>query len=274
MKQSDLVLNEMNQKHEERQKLFLRIHDDLLSHDYVMAYFYDSNLPKVLTTQDVFHLYIVVQPTYFEDFIKAKQQLSQEMEDVLFIEGAYNESASVNVYLKSGMKLQVTCCRPHEIKQYVWNKKVYMGHDSYGLVEYLKKETQNLVFDLNSAEVVKWRTHILSTLFNLQQSIVNEKPYQAMRLVDDLRWYIAMGWLMDHGFAPIHDVEWSKLEGNTTLLTPNQVEQLVSWDVTRNFPVIKVAVKSMVEEFKLTHRKLCHKVSLKDDISFVQEMLA
>ncbi|MGL4374624.1 MAG: hypothetical protein ACRCS6_12600, partial [Turicibacter sp.] len=162
---------------------------------------------------------------------------------------------------------------PQDLMPSIWNKQIEIGFDPYGVMEHIRQESKSFMYDFNAKELDKWRSNFFANYYDLYRSLKRQEYYQAMHMMDTLRWLMVSGWMMEEDHVPNNYLDWSKVEGKRSMLKQDQIEKLISWDVTRNQSVIQLASISIIQEFKELHARLCKKASVSENSEWIEKVL-
>lgn len=254
-----------------REEILDLIGRELQHHEHVMAYFYES--PKHSVNRQEIYLCIVVQPAFYEDFIKQKRSLVANWGSVLFYDEDYYISTQLTVYYDNLVKLGLKLFEPKDLKPSIHYKEIEVVYDPYGLMEYVSEVSDKSAVHLNYELLDNWRCKFFASYYDFYRSIKSQESYQIQHELDVMRWLIATMWLLRSGKRPNHYLNWSRIEGQESVLSAEEQVKLKSWqmeDITEGFQEV---VNLILNEFKVLHRELCEQLDIIEDEGFIERIL-
>lgn len=271
MKQGELLGTDGIKIDLAREEMLDGIESDLEHHAHVMAYFYE--FPKHSVNHQEIHLSVVVQPVFYENFVKHKRSLVAAWGKVLFYEEDYYYSTQLVVQYDNLVKLYLKLYEPKDIKPSVYYKEIEVAYDPYGLMNYVAEKSECSAYQLNYEALDNWRSKFFASYYELYRSLNANEPYQSLHSLDVMRWLIATMWLLKAGKKPNSYLNWSRMQGQESILTPKEQEKLMSWRVEGSVEALKEKVDLILEEFKVLHKEACLKLDLIEDEEFIDRIL-
>ena len=271
MKQGELLATDGIKIDLEREDMLDVIENDLEHHHHIMAYFYE--FPKHSVNHQEIYLSVVVQPVFYENFVKHKRSLVAAWGKVLFYEEDYYDVTRLVVQYDSLVKLHLKLYEPKDVKPSVHHKKIEVAYDPYGLMNYVAEKSECSAYQLNYEALDNWRSKFFASYYELYRSINARESYQTLHSLDRMRWLISTMWILKAGKVPNHYLNWSRMEGPESILTTEEQEKLISWRVEGTLEDLKEKVDLILEEFKTLHKEICWKLDLIEDEAFIERIL-
>ena len=254
-----------------REEILDLIGAELQRDEHVMAYFYEASKHS-LNRQEI-QLCLVVQPAYYENFIKHKKSLVANWGKVLFYEENYYISTQLTVYYDNLVKLELKLFEPKDLKPSIYYKEIEVAYDPYGLMEYVVEVSDTTTVQLNYEVLDHWRSKFFASYYDLYRSIKSRESYQIQHDLDVMRWLIVTMWLLKAGQRPNRYLNWSRIEGQESILSVEQQAKLKNWHVEEIKEGCQEIVNLILEEFKILHRELYEKLDIVEDEGFIERIL-
>ncbi|HAX72123.1 MAG TPA: hypothetical protein DCY20_01225 [Firmicutes bacterium] len=257
-----------------REEMLEVIGEQLKRHEHVMGYFYGGAIGAHQTDQysDI-DLRVIVQPAFYEAFVNEKKEIAKSFGDLLFCEETQDRASYITLHYRNFIKVDLFIYRPQDLCPSIWNKKIEISYDPYGMVEHIHSASKSFMYDLNEREINHWRTKFFATYHDLYRSVNRKESFKAMHDLNELRWLMATGWMMEQGVLPNNYLEWSNIEGERSSLSQAQVDQLKKWDLTSDLEHIITTAKGIKDEFVKLHHTLCRKASVVENKEWVHQVL-
>ncbi|WP_243354596.1 nucleotidyltransferase domain-containing protein [Bacillus litorisediminis] len=269
-------------KHIERDSLLPKYRNELLhkavadlsSDPHVLAIYLHGSLAK--GNEDLYSdidLHTIVNPEKKADFIMDKRNRSSNWGEVLFFEG--NSTSPVIVtHFQCFVKMDSWYHSPEEIEPSIWLNGIQVLYDPKNILNYVVKESANIVYKPTPDEVEFWRGKVLALIHETYRAVMRGELYYAYFNVDRIRWLIAYGWYMEmeQHLDTSYGV-WSKVEGKRSKLSNHQLSLLESWDCSRNPNVIMKTIKYMIPEFYRLNKALSNLVNMNDNEEQIKKIV-
>ena len=268
MKQGELLATDGIKIDLEREDMLDVIENDLEHHHHIMAYFYE--FPKHSVNHQEIYLSVVVQPVFYENFVKHKRSLVAAWGKVLFYEEDYYDVTRLVVQYDSLVKLHLKLYEPKDVKPSVHHKKIEQSDNKKAQIIY---HNLSKVITYNYEALDNWRSKFFASYYELYRSINARESYQTLHSLDRMRWLISTMWILKAGKVPNHYLNWSRMEGPESILTAEEQEKLISWRVEGTLEDLKEKVDLILEEFKTLHKEICWKLDLIEDEAFIERIL-
>lgn len=270
MKQGELLIADGIKVDLAREEMLDLIEGDLQHHSHVMAYFYE--LPKHSVSSGEIHLSVVLQPAFYDSFIHHQRSLVAHWGKVLFYEESYYTGQLV-VHYESLVKLHLRLYEPKDIKPSIHYKEIEVAYDPYGLMNYVSELSESSAYKLNYETLDTWRNKFFASYYELYRSSKAGESYQMLHSLDVMRWLIATMWCIKNGKKPNAYLDWSRMEGQESVLSREEQEKLKQWQVDGTAKELKKTVDLILEEFKTLHTEVCIKLDIIEDEVFIERIL-
>ncbi|MFC4409838.1 hypothetical protein ACFOZY_05225 [Chungangia koreensis] len=245
-----------------REELLKRAVADLTSDEDVLAIYLDGSLSR--NEADRFSdidLHTIVTPEKIADFIMRKMERAEKWGNVLFHENT-NPYSPVDVsHFDSFVKVDSWYHTIDEIKPSIWLRNMKILYDPNEVLEQIAEDSSKIVYKSTSEEVEFWRGKVLAFIHETYRAVRRKEYYYALSNLDRVRWLMALGWYMemDEHLDSSYGV-WSKIEGERSKLSPEQLSILKSWESFRHPDRIMDVLRKIVPEFKTLNKSLSEKV--------------
>lgn len=248
-----------------RQYLMNAIEKNVLNDKNVLAVFYGGSIGKQNTDlySDI-DLRIVVKDDVFEEYRSRKKERAKKWGTVLFFEDFPWTTYSI-AHFDCFIKVDTFYYKKNDLQPSVWLQPIKIVHDPEAIVEPVRQESLQLSYSPTAVEVEIWRTKFFAYVHEIYRRLMRNEIYYALSCVDNIRFSMTTGWYMLTGNQPNTFGDWSKIEGERSLLTDWQLNLLEQWHSSRDPHEIFSVMKSIVHEFKKVHKKLCEAVGIKYD---------
>lgn len=258
---------------EQRQKLLMKIEEDLIADENVLAVFYGGSIGNRNTDlySDI-DLRIVVKDAVFKKYKCDKRKRAENWGRVLFFEDLSQAPFCIAHY-DSFVKVDAFYYMTKDIQPSVWLQNINIVHDTTGLMREVLKQSATLSYFPNAEEIQFWRSKFFAHLHEAYRRAMRKEYYYALHCVDSLRLLIIEGWYMEMGIQPNVFGDWAKLEGERSKLKGWQLSLLNEWHCSRQPADIFKVMNAVASEFVSVHRDLCEKVGVDENPEWVKEIL-
>ncbi|RLQ89820.1 nucleotidyltransferase domain-containing protein [Planomicrobium sp. Y74] len=274
MTKEEKHLQRDSQLPEVRGQLLNRIRNDLEQDPDVLAIYLAGSLAKgnADSYSDI-DLHTLVKPEKLEGFIADKFGRAGKWGNVLFYEGIAVSPVIVS-HFDCFVKVDSWYHTANEITPSIWMKDMKILYDPQGILEPVRKLSEEAVYKITPAEVEFWRTKVLAFIHETYRAGMRGEPYYALANLDSVRWLMAYGWYMEmnrHLDSPYQ--VWSKIEGSRSRLSEDQLQRLASWEAGRNPGSILTALEGISAEFTRLNKTLSERAGIDDNYEMVSRAL-
>ncbi|WP_033543383.1 nucleotidyltransferase domain-containing protein [Planococcus sp. CAU13] len=257
-----------------RQQLLERARHDLQQDPDVLAIYLAGSLAKwnADNYSDI-DLHAIVKPEKLASFIKDKKRRAEEWGNVLFFEGTAASPVIVS-HFDCFVKVDSWYHSAEEIEPSIWLKGMNILYDPNGILTPIQKASEIAVYEITAGEVAFWRTKVLAFIHETYRAAMRGEAYCALANLDSVRWLIASGWYMEKGqhFDGPYQA-WSKIEGDRSRLSGNQLQLLAAWEASREPRTILEALEGISTEFTRLNKTLSKRVGLEDESEMVNKAI-
>lgn len=256
------------------EKMNRAITSDLTEDPNVLAFFYGGSIAK--GNSDLYSdldLRIIVKDEHYEEYRRNKKERARRWGEVLFYEDFPWAAHSVAHYTDF-VKVDSFYYKKADLKPSLYVKEeTKIIYDPYNIVERVVQESQTLTYQLTEENFEIWRGKFFAHMHEVYRRIKRDELYYALSSLDMMRWSIAAGWDMEADRNPNQMGVWSKYEGKRSSLDHAQLSLLESWHSDRNPARILTVMVSIISEFKSLHTRLCNKLSIEEDATWIDEII-
>ncbi len=246
-----------------RKELLTRIIDKLKLHEAIEGIFLGGSIAK--NNEDLFSdidLRIVVTGDQFDEYIRSKQRLMSEFEDVLFFEDMNPGAPFTIAHYANFIKVDLFIYTFSRLHPSLWLQDIKIVYDPSGRLQGILNSSNDMIYQVSKEEVEKWRGKVFSYIHEVYRRVLREEYYYALTMINNLRSFIVNGWNMEENRQSNDAWDWSKIEGTRSQLQPWQLSLLSSWMCGRNQEEIIKTLMSMVPEIRRLHRVLSERTGL------------
>ncbi|MDV2685562.1 hypothetical protein RYX56_14440 [Alkalihalophilus lindianensis] len=257
-----------------RQVMLEKIEKDLLSDENVLAVFYGGSIGNQDTDlySDI-DLRIIVKDEVFEEYRLNKRARAKNWGEVLYFEDFPWTTYSVAHY-DTFIKVDTFYYKIQDIQPSIWLQNIKIVYDKTGVMRKIIEKSMELYYVPNDQEVELWRTKFFAYVHEAYRRVNRKELYYALNCLDNLRMSMVTAWYMDKGLQPNTFGDWAKYEGERSELDSWQLSLLADWQSNREPSEIMDVIKRIIPEFKKTHKSLCEKVNVGEDLEWVDQIFA
>jgi predicted nucleotidyltransferase len=270
-------------KHSERDSALPKYRDvllknalnDLTNDCNVLAIYVSGSLAKGnFDNYSDIDLHTIVTPEKKADFIKEKRNRASKWGEVLFYEDVNPSSPVVVTHFDCFIKVDSWYHTIEEVVPSIWLKGLEVRYDPHNLISNVIKESSNIVYKPSKEEVEFWRGKVMAFIHETYRAVMRNELFYALANLDRVRWFIASGWYMemDEHLDSSYGV-WSKIEGERSKLTNQQLSLLKSWNCSRNHHEIMGIIREMMPELLRVNKILCKRVEIEENEKLMLKVL-
>jgi predicted nucleotidyltransferase len=256
------------------ERIHQKILSDLTEDPNVLAFFYGGSIAK--GNADLYSdldLRIVVEDEHFEEYRRNKKERARRWGDVLFYEDFPWAAHSVAHYVDF-VKVDSFYYKKTDLRPSLYLKQeTKIIYDPHKIVERFVHESQTLSYQLTEVDFEIWRGKFFAHMHEVYRRVKREEFYYALSSLDMMRWSIAAGWDMEADRSPNQMGVWSNYEGKRSGFGHTQLSLLESWHSDRNPARILAVMALIIPEFKRLHSSLCNKLSIEEDVAWIDEII-
>ncbi|WP_096155171.1 MULTISPECIES: nucleotidyltransferase domain-containing protein [Bacillus] len=257
----------------ERKKLMDAIETDVKNDPNIIAAFYGGSIAK--GNEDNYSdidLRIIVKEHKFEHYKLNKKERAKKWGDVLFYEDFSWASYSISHY-NNFIKVDTFYYKEKDLHASLYLKEMNVIHDPSGLLKNVLKDSKSLRFPYSQEELDVWRGKVFAYLHETYRRVRRKEYNYAFSMLESLRFSVVTGWYTEIEIPANNFGDWSKVEGERSPLTEEQLALLASWDnPDRNERDILNVAKAIFKEFKVVHKNLCKKYNLNEEEEIIIEV--
>lgn len=256
-----------------RQEIKEAIEQDLAGDPGILAVFYGGSIGNGDADQySTIDLRIIVADEAFDQYWADKQNRAGRWGNILF----FKEVAHLNystAHYEPFVKVDIFYYRLKDILPSFWLRNIEVFYDSTGILVDIVSKSRQLTYKPSVEDIDLWRTKFFASLHEWYRGMMRSEYYYALNCLDHLRLFMAMGWYMEAGIQPNALGDWAKIEGHRSPLQSWQLDELASWDSSRNPDHMMIVVPKVVEAFKKVHQSLCAQVGLDENRAWVENII-
>ncbi|MFC7750304.1 hypothetical protein ACFQWB_10235 [Paenibacillus thermoaerophilus] len=249
-----------------RRDLLARIIAKLKLHKAIEGIFLGGSI--ACDNEDLFSdidLRIVVSEDQFDEYVRNKQRLASEFDEVLFFE-EMNPLASYTIaHYANFIKVDLFIYTFLRLQPSIWLKGIKIVFDPSGRLQDLLNSSEKLTYQVSKEEAEQWRGKVFAYIHEVYRRVLREEYYYALTSINYLRSFIVNGWNMESDRHSNAAWDWSKIEGARSQLEPWQLSLLSSWMCGRDQEEIMKTLYSMIPEIRRLHGVLCEKTGLEQN---------
>lgn len=237
---------------------------DLASDPDVLAIYLSGSLAKGnFDTYSDIDLHTIVKPEQKGEFIKNKCIRAEKWGEVLFHEDANPSGPVVVTHYASFVKIDSWYHKYGEISASIWLKNIKVLHDPNNLLSEIVRNSTELSHSLEATAVELWKSKVLAFAHETYRAVMRDEGLHAESNLDQMRWLVVFGWYieMNEHFDASYG-SWSKVEGERSLLTEEQLSLLKSWKSGKNADEVMATLKKMVPEILRLNKILSEKKAI------------
>ncbi|MHB1684632.1 MAG: aminoglycoside 6-adenylyltransferase [Bacilli bacterium] len=201
-------------------------------------------------------LRIVVNPETHATFIADKLNRPKRWGNVLFFEDLGPTFSHTVAHFDFFIKADVFYYRPEDLLPSMFMQSTKILHDPLGLVEQVYEDSLSLSYRPTHDEFERWRGKVFAYLHEVYRRVMRQEMYYALKMITGLAGFILQGWHMEAGRFPGLWADWSKIEGQRTVLDDWQISLLASWHCEPNPGDIMKTMQSMLPELSRLNRTI------------------
>ena len=201
-------------------------------------------------------LRIVVGTEKHSTFIADKLNRPGRWGNVLFFEDLGATVAHTVAHFDCFIKTDVFYYQPEDLRPSIFMQTTKILHDPLGLVEQVYEDSLALSYKPTNDEFARWRGKVFAYLHEIYRGVMRREMYYAMKMVNGLAGFILQGWHMESGRFPGLWADWSRVEGQRTVLDDWQLSLLASWHCEPNQSDIMKTMQSMLPELSRLNNTL------------------
>lgn len=258
---------------EERARIKASIEEDLAGDPSILALFYGGSVGRGNSDRysDI-DLRIIVADDMYEIYRDKMMQRAHRWGNILFVEDM-PIAHYCTIHYDNFVKVDLFQYRLKDVLPSFWLRHIEIFYDATGMLEDVVQKSNELVFDPMIEDVHFWRTKFFASVHELYRRVMRGELYYAMSCLDTMRFLMTVGWCMERGIQPNALGDWAKVEGNRSVLTAKQQEELASWDCHRDEEKLMAVAEQIVQSFKQVHASLCDQVGLEVDEAWVDRIM-
>ncbi|RNA68642.1 hypothetical protein [Alteribacter keqinensis] len=249
----------------QREKVKSRMEEDLICDDNVIGLYYGGS--AAANNMDLYSdldVRVVVKDHSFQSFIHNKNERTRGWGTVLFFEDPGSNVPYTIAHYKWFFKVDLFIYKLKDLHPSPWLKGIKIIHDPCGEIGSIQRESAALTILFTKDDFHKWRGKTLAYVHEAYRRTHRGEWYYASQCIDSIRWSIAAGWLVEMGHPMNGTMDWAKIEGSRSPLTPKQKHILASWETKRSPSHHNELLKEMVEPYLEVEKKLASLVNEKD----------
>ncbi|MBM6618814.1 hypothetical protein [Bacillus suaedaesalsae] len=248
---------------------------DLINDRGKIGFFYGGSIAE--NREDWYSdidLRIVVKDTLFETYRSNKKERGKSWGDVLFYEDIPWATHSV-IHYKSFIKADVFYYTIHDLKPSIYLIDIKIVYDPKHVLCELKQLSHGIRYVLTIEEFEVWRGKVFAYIHEVYRRIMRNEYKYVFTMINGLSMLVANGWYMEKGIQPNTLGNWSKIEGQQSVLSEEQLSKLMCWDTCkRDDETIMKTMNSVIFEFKYVHTKLCAELGVTEDSQWIEEIFS
>lgn len=237
---------------------------DLTSDSSVLAIYLSGSLAKGnFDRYSDIDIHTIVTTEKKKDFIKDKCERASKWGEVLFYEDFNPYSSYIVTHYDCFVKVDSWYHSPDEIVPSIWLKDLEVLYDPYNLISNTIKQSSNIDYKPSKGEIEFWRGKVIAFIHETYRAVMRNEIYYALSNLDRIRWLIASGWYMEmeQHLDSSYGV-WSKVEGQRSKLSNQQLSFLEELNCSRNPKEIIQTIVKIVPEFLRLNKHLSNQVNI------------
>lgn len=257
----------------ERERIKAAIEEDLAGDPSILALFYGGSVGQGNSdSYSDIDLRIIVADDMYEVYRDKMMQRAHRWGNILFVENM-SFAHYCTIHYESFVKVDLFQYRLKDVLPSFWLRHIEIFYDATGLLEDVVRKSKELVFDPAIEDVQFWRTKFFASVHELYRRVMRGELYYALSCLDTMRFLMAVAWYMEKGIQPNALGDWAKIEGERSLLSAAQKEELAAWDCGRDETELMAVAERIVSSFKLVHASLCDQVGLAVDEAWIDRIM-
>jgi len=218
-------------------------------------------------------LRIVVNPEKHSVFIADKLNRPARWGNILFFEDIGPTVTHTVAHFDCFIKVDVFYYRPGDLRPSMFMQATKILHDPLGIVKQVYEDSLSLSYKPTHDEFERWRGKVFAYLHEVYRRVMRQELYYALKMINGLAGFILQGWHMESGRFPGFWADWSKVEGQRTVLDDWQLSLLASWHCEPTADDMMKTMQSMLPELSRLNRTLSRSLGCDERADLWEQVL-